>query len=161
MNEDRIIIELLTILQQGGTVGQVNGITQKLPNGAIKNLSQSSSNSALVGGISAQLMVSGFSRMLSATGNQELAGGIREGAEWMFLGSRAITGDPTAIATAAFKLSAEAIKMLGEWIDKQKAIASKYNEKDYMLMRYGIISINANTEISYKKYGRLNISDRK
>lgn len=161
MDDNRIIVELLTILQQGGTVGQVNGITQKMPNGGTRNISQSSGNSAVVGGISAQLMVSGFSRMLSATGNQEIAGGIREGAEWMFLGSRAITGDPTAIATAAFKLSAEAIKMVVNWIDKQKEIASKYNEKDYMLMRYGIISINANTEISYKKFGRLNISDRK
>jgi outer membrane usher protein FimD/PapC len=162
MDDQRIIVELDSVLQGYGN--GTRGVTQPgtIPSAAGRTLNQSGSNAnAFMSGISAQLMLSGFSRMLSATGNQELAGGIREGAEWMFLGSRALTGDPTAIATAAFKLSSEGIKLIKKYIDKQKEIASKYNEKDYILMRYGIISINANTEISYKKFGRLNISDRK
>jgi hypothetical protein len=119
------------------------------------------SGSGFIGGISAQLMVSGFSRMLSATGNQELAGGIREGAEWMFLLSRAAAMDPTAIATAAFKLSAEGIKLITQYIQKQKDSAAVYNDLDYLRMQYGVLTIKANTEISYSKYGRLQLTDRR
>ncbi len=162
MDDQRIIVELQSILQQyGGATGQGNAA---LPSGAHRTLNQSNTTANSVnvlGAISAQLMISGFSRMISASGNTKVASAIQQGSEWLFLGSRAFVGDPTAIATAGFKLASEAIKLVTSYIEKQKDIAALYNDKDYLLMRYGLITISANTEMSYGKYNRLKLSDRK
>ena len=115
----------------------------------------------MVGAISAHLLISGASRMLAATGNQELANGIRETAEWTFLGLRAVSMDPTAIATAAFKLSSLAIQKVTDYIEEQKEIAKNYNTLLYEKLRNGQLSITANTEVSYGKYGRIQLTSRR
>ena len=112
-------------------------------------------------GISAQLMVSSVSRIISAFGNTELASGIQQGAEWAFLLGRAASMDPTAIVTAMFKGLAELIKLIKGDIEKKKEIAKSYNELDVIKMMSGQLTIGYNTEISYSKYGRLKLTEKK
>ncbi|MDP3129764.1 MAG: hypothetical protein Q8N15_00370 [Bacillota bacterium] len=155
---NEIIVRVENILIGGdGNGGEIlNGGSQagSLP-------SQKKSGSGFAGGISAHLAVTYASRIIGAAGNQELANGIRETAEWGFLGMRVVMGDPTAVATAALKLAAKAAGMIRDYIDGQRAIAAEYNERDMLLMRYGVISIKAGTEISYGKWKRLTFTDRK
>ena len=158
MDDQRIIVELQSILQQyGGATGQ----GASLPSGAHRTLNQGSSSNAFMAGISAQLMVSSVSRIISAFGNTELASGIQQGAEWTFLLGRAVSMDPTAIVTAVFKGLAEVIKLLKSDIDEKKEIAKSYNELDIIKMMSGQLTIAYNTEISYNKYGRLKLSEKK
>lgn len=160
--ENEIILRVENIILSDGTQGQGAGVpTAGDAGGFTLPSKRMGARSFVVGGISAQLLISGASRMLAATGNQELANGIRETAEWGFLTVRALSGDPTAIATAAFKLSAKAIQAITDYISEQKETAANYNELDMLKMRYGINTINSNTEISYGKYGRLKMTDRK
>lgn len=162
MNENNEIIVRIENFIVGGD-GAQSGIPTMDSSGAVGLPSQQGrrGGSGFIGGISAHLLISGASRMLAATGNQELANGIRETAEWTFLGGRAFAGDPTAIATAAFKLSALAISKITDYINEQKEIAQSYNELDLLKMRAGIITVKSNTEISYGKYNRLKLTDRK
>lgn len=162
MDDQRIIVELDSVLQGYGNGTRFGAQPGTIPSAAGRTLNQSGSNAnSFMGAISAQLMVSGFSRMLSATGNTELASGIQQGAEYAFLDARALSMDPTAIVTMVFKLSAEVIKLVKGSFDEKKEVAKKYNELDYMKMLSGQLTIGYNTEISYNKYGRLGLSDRK
>lgn len=160
MDDSRIIVELDSVLQGYGNGARI-AQPGTIPSAAGRTLNQPSNANSFMGAISAQLMVSGFSRMLSATGNTELASGIQQGAEYAFLAGRALSMDPTAIVTMVFKLSAEVIKLVKGSLDEKKEIAKKYNELDYMKMLSGQLTIGYNTEISYNKYGRLGLSDRK
>ena len=117
--------------------------------------------SPFTGGISAQLFVSGFTQVLGAAGNQQVAGVIRQGAEYGFLIARAAALDITAMATIAFKISALALQKWNEYKQEQREIAKSYNDLTLLLMQTGQVSINANTVTSYDKWGKLTLTDRK
>lgn len=161
MDDSRIIVELQSILQNygGGSNGVAGGAV--LPSQAGRTLNQPSNANTFMGAISAQLLVSGISRTISAFGNTELASGIQQGAEWAFLLGRAASLDPAAIVALFFKGSAEIIKAVKANIDEKKEIAKKYNELDIIKMMSGQLTIGYNTEISYTKYGRLKLTEKK
>lgn len=161
MDDSRIIVELQSILQTTGGGGTQQPGGTPIPSGAHRTLNQGSSSNAFMAGISAQLMVSSVSRIISAFGNTELASGIQQGAEWAFLLGRAAAMDPTAIVTAMFKGLAELIKLIKGDIEKKKEIAKSYNELDVIKMMSGQLTIGYNTEISYSKYGRLKLTEKK
>ena len=161
MDDQKIIVELQSILQAygGGIGGAASGAT--LPSQAGRTLNQTNTSNAFMSGISAQLMVSSISRIISAMGNTEVASLIQQSAEWAFLGSRALMMDPTAQVTMIMKGIAEAIKWFKGNLDEKKEIAKSYNELDIIKMMSGQLIINYNTEISYNKYGRLKLSEKK
>lgn len=161
MDDSRIIVELQSILQNygGGSNGVAGGAV--LPSQAGRTLNQPSNANAFMGAISAQLLVSGISRTISAFGNTELASGVQQGAEWAFLLGRAASMDPTAIVTATFKGFAELVKMIRGNIEEKKEIAKSYNELDIVKMMSGQLTIGYNTDISYNKYGRLKLTEKK
>lgn len=161
MEDSRIIVELNSILDAYGYGGGNAPGGAALPSQVRGSGSQFNNSDAFMSGISAQLMVSGVSRLISAFGNTELASGLQQGAEWAFLLSRAAAMDPTAMATALFKAIAEAVKWLKGNADEKKEIAKSYNELDIIKMMSGQLTIGYNTEISYNKYGRLKLSEKK
>jgi len=119
---------------------------------------------AVLGSISANLLVSGGAQILAASGNTELATTISQGASYAFLAGRiAASGgtDITAILTLMMRGTAQVIKLVREYKMKQEEIAKKLNALDVLKMRSGMIVITANTQMSYNKYGRLTTTDRR
>jgi hypothetical protein len=160
MSEKEITIRLENYLINGAEVNAGNGIPSSGKT-ILPSAQSASAPNGFVGGISAQLFVSGARRLISATGETELANTIQETAEWSFLGIRALGGDPTAMATAAFKLASYGIQELKKYQDEQKEIAKSYNNLAILQLQSGQISIKANTVTSYDSYGRLTLTNRK
>jgi hypothetical protein len=149
-----IILRLEHILQGEGTTG-VPGQTTVLP-----SASKMSVNSML-GGVSAQILISSFSRILGASGNQQLASTIRQGSELGFLGMRALAGDPSAIVNIVAKFVAFGLEKINQIAEEKKQTAQKYNDLLMLQLRSGQASISANTDISYDRYGKVTLRDRK
>lgn len=164
MAENEITIRLENILVGGGQVANgtsnnaegVPGGPSILPSGRKSRIA-----TGFTGGLSSHLFITGARRLISASGDTELANTVQETAEWGFLGSRALAGDPTAIATAAFKLAALGIQKIREYQEEQKELAMKYNDLALLQIQSGQKVIKANTVISYDSYGRLTLSNRK
>lgn len=119
------------------------------------------SMTSMLGGFSAQILVQNASRLISASGNQEMASTIREGSQWLFLGMRAMAGDPTAILVGVTKTLSLIMLELQKNREEKRQTAQKYNELLQLQLRAGQASVTSNTEISYDKYGRVTIRDRK
>jgi hypothetical protein len=156
-NDKEIILRVEHIISGGPSVP---GTT---PPGAATTLpsQKKAVSGGFVGGISAQLFVSGFTQVLGATGNQQVAGVIRQGAEWGFLAARAASLDVTAMATIAFKGVATVIREIEKMKEERRQQAQKYSDLTTLQLRSGQLFITANTEISYDKYGRVTLRDRK
>lgn len=150
-DQKEIILRLEHIIQGGqGEQGQV-----VLPSNARMSMT------SMLGGFSAQILVQNTSRLISASGNQQLASTIRESSQWAFLGMRAMAGDPTAMLVGVTKSISMILLELQKIKEEKKQTASKYNELLQLQLRNGQASITANTEISYDKYGRVTLRDRK
>ena len=125
---------------------------------------QQNANNGFAAGISAQLLVGSLARIVSATGNTEAGRIISEGASYGFLAMRlAASGglDPTAWITLASKATADILQAITAAKQQQIDLANQMNTTDVIRMRSGQISINANTQISYNRYGRHTFTDRK
>jgi len=125
---------------------------------------QQNANSGFAAGISAQLLVGSLARIVSASGNTEAGRFISEGASYGFLAMRlAASGglDPTAWITLASKATADILQAVMAAKEERIELAQQQNATDIIRMRSGQISINANTQISYNRYGRHSFTDRK
>lgn len=161
MADDKIILELQNIILDGA-VGSTGGNPSVSSTGQAIPMSSSAGSARLaIGAISAQLLVGGASKILSSSGNQELAKGLNETGKWGFLALRSFSGDPVALVTMAINLIAELAKIVESERIRQEERAAAYNELDMMRMQVGQLVIRSNTEISYNQYGRIKLTDRK
>jgi hypothetical protein len=69
--------------------------------------------------------------------------------------------DPTAWFTLASKATADILQAVMAAKEERIELAKQQNATDIIRMRSGQISINANTQISYNRYGRHSFTDRK
>lgn len=116
------------------------------------------------GGLSAQMFVEAGSRILSATGNQELASGISKASGYTFLVGRVVASggaDIAAIVSLTTKLTADVIELVQENRKKKMEEASAANALDVLRMRTGAFNITGSTVISTNKFGRKTFADRK
>lgn len=157
---NEIILRVENVVSGGPGQGTPGDAFQKQPSNVSPG-GHMSRGSFLIGGISAQLLISSGMRILAATGNQDLANGVREGAEWMFLGARALSGDPTAMITAVSKSVAFVIKEFTEYKARQEEIAANYNSLLLLKLKTGQEVIGDNTEISVSKYGKKTLTTRR
>jgi len=142
-------------VQQGGV--PMNGINQT----TAPNMSK---GSAFAQGISAQMFVESASRILSATGNTELASGLSKASSYAFLTSRVIMSggaDLTALVSLVTKASADILTAIQKANQLKRETAVQQNAADILRMRSGAFSINAETVISYNRYGRVSFTGRK
>ena len=115
-------------------------------------------------GVSAQMFVESGTRILSATGNQELASGISKASGYTFLVGRiAASGgaDIGAIISLTTKLTADVIELVQENRKKKMEEAANANALDVLRMRTGAFNITGSTVISTNKFGRKTFADRK
>jgi len=169
MADDRIILTIDHIFNgQTAGIGPTGGQKiEQIPmagQNPIPRAASGNNMTAVLGSISANLLVSGGAQILAASGNTELATTISQGASYAFLAGRiAASGgtDITAILTLMMRGTAQVIKLVREYKMKQEEIAKKLNALDVLKMRSGMIVITANTQMSYNKYGRLTTTDRR
>jgi hypothetical protein len=157
---NEIILRVENVVSGGPGQGNPGDAFQKQPSN-VSSGGHMTRGSFLIGGISAQLLISSGMRVLAATGNQDLANGVREGAEWMFLGSWALAGDPTAMVTALSKSVAFLIKQYQDWKAEQEEAAANYNSLLLLKLKTGQEVIGDNTEISVGKYGKKTLTTRR
>jgi hypothetical protein len=152
----------ITVRVQNEIIGEQEG-ERAAPGGSQTSLpsSKKKSSQIFIAGVSANLFVSGASRLIAATGNQAMAGAVQQTSEWVFLGLRAASMDPAAIATAALKLSSLGIEAIMKYINEKKAENQQYNELTALQMRAGQVIIRSGSTMSYDRFGRLTITDRK
>ena len=152
MDDNRIIVDIQNVvIDQTGAASREGGMMGSVP----------STPNQIFGAISAQLLIKSASRLISASGNQELSKAMNQGASYLFLGARALSMDPTAIITLGVKLISDVSKLIDEFEQQKRDQAQAYNELDMMKMMTGQLVIQSNTEISYNKYGRFKLTDRK
>lgn len=158
MAEDTIILRVENYLSGLTGIPQVpNSGAAALPS----TRAEARRESAFTGGISAQLFVSGLSQVIGATGNQQVAGIMRQGAEWGFLFARAASLDVTAAATAGFKLAALALQKWNEYKEEKKETAKAYNALTILQLQTGQYVITSNTITSYDKWGKVTFRERR
>lgn len=164
MADDRIIIEVQNVIvgaQQGGTAAST---PQQAQTSIAPVSARQAATNAFLGGISAQMVVGSVARIVAATGNQEVSRTISETAAYGFLASRLIGSggmDPGAWIALLTKATADVIQIVQADREKKTEEATRQNAFDIVRMRSGQISINANTEISYNRYGRVTFTNRK
>jgi hypothetical protein len=162
-NEREIIVRVENTIvggnaPQGTQNAQAQGVVAQ-PQSAQQN-----ANNGFAAGISAQLLVGSLARIVSASGNTEAGRILSEGGAYGFLAMRlAASGglDSTAWITLASKVTADILQALNAAKQEKIELAQQMNATDLIRMRSGQISINANTQISYNRYGRHSFSDRK
>jgi hypothetical protein len=154
-NDQKEIILRLEHIIDGEAGQEIGGIQPQLPSASRKSMT------SMLGGLSAQILVENASRLISASGSQQLASVIREGSQWTFLGLRAMAGDPTAMLVGVTKSISMILLELQKIKEEKRQTAQKYNELLQLQLRSGQASISANTEISYDKFGRVTLRDRK
>jgi hypothetical protein len=162
-NEREIIVRVENTIVGGngqqGAPGQPLPSTEVQPSSANQN-----ANNAFAQGISAHLLATSLTRILAATGNTEAASVVREATSYGFLAARLIGSggyDIAAWMTLATKATADIMQAVQQAKQQQIELAQQQNATDLIRMRSGLISINANTQISYNRYGRHSFTDRK
>ena len=161
-NSNEIVLRVENII--AGTTGgagqqgavPMNGITQTTPN--------LSKGAGFAQGISAQMFVESASRIISASGNSELASGLSKASSYAFLGGRVIASggtDVAALVSLVTKIGADVLQAITESNQSKREAAIKDNNADILRMRSGAFSINANTQISYNRFGRVSFTGRK
>ena len=164
MADDRIIIEVQNVIvgaQQGGTAAST---PQQAQTPIAPVSARQAATNAFLGGISAQMVVGSVARIVAASGNQEVSRAISETAAYGFLASRLIgSGGMDAGAWIALltKATADVIQIVQADREKKREDATRQNALDIVRMRAGQLQINANTEISYNRYGRVTFTNRK
>ena len=134
------------------------------PNAGFGSQSAPKANNAFLEGISAQMVVENFTRIITATGNTELASSISKGSSYAFLGLRVLSsgganiGADIALVT---RIAADLIKLIQQEKEERTKTAEAYNETDLLRMRAGLLQFNANTVISTDKYKRFNFTQRR
>jgi hypothetical protein len=116
-----------------GNTGVMQGATPSPINGGSISTPQRSSL-GVGGAISAQMLVEQTTRLIGATGNQEVAQMVSTTSRYAFLGMRAISGDITAQITLAVSLSTLALQE----VRKQ---AEFNNETDNARARAGLTNM--------------------
>ena len=163
MADDRIVVSVESIIA-GGANG-ANGQHGAIPmNGVNKVQPTLSKGAAFSQGISAQMFVESASRIISASGNTELASGLSKASSYAFLGGRVVASggtDVAAIISLVTKLSADVLQAVTEANQAKRDAAVKDNAADILRFRSGAFSIDANTQISYNRYGRVSFTGRK
>lgn len=127
--EYRIPVDATLNISSTGLQSQTQAATQSIGQ-TVSNQKQL----ALTGALSAQFLVEQSSRLLNATGNQQLANTISTGSRYAFLGVRALGGDVTAMATLAVSLASKAL----EEVRKQ---AEQSNEIDNARIKSGLMNM--------------------
>jgi hypothetical protein len=125
------------------------------------NAKQSQNVRVFTGAISAEMFISSFGQIVGAAGGQELAGFMGQAAEIGFTGATALTGNVPAMFSLLTKFGAIFATKISENCAKLKEIANQYNDITMMKLQTGQLVITNNTQISYDKYGRISIRDRK
>lgn len=100
------------------------------------------------GAISSQFLVAGGRKLISATGNTELARFLGESGKYGFAVSRIIASggtDVTAAAGLALDLAGEALKKATE---TAKAQAKLQNDVDMARLRAGLLDLSATDKIT-------------
>jgi len=161
--DDKIIVSVESVIAGGanGANGQPGGVPMNGVNKATPTLSK---GAAFTQGISAQMFVESASRIISASGNTELASGLSKASSYAFLGTRVIASggtDIAAIISLVTKLSADVLQAVTEANQAKKDAAVKDNAADILRMRSGAFSIGADTQISYNRFGRVSFTGRK
>ena len=157
--DNKIVVSVENVITgnattQGGV--PMNGVTKVAPT--------LSKGAAFSQGISAQMFMESASRIISATGNTELASGLSKASSYAFLGGRVIASggtDVAALVSLVTKLSADILQSITENNQQKREQAQKDNAADILRMRSGAFSINANTQISYNRFGRVSFTGRK
>lgn len=169
MADDRIIVEVQNVIIGSGQQGAQQGATTQgttaqgqMPAQPV-NARQSATN-AFLGGISAQMVVGSVARIVAASGNQEASKAISEAASYGFLATRLVASqgmDAGAWIALLTKGTADIIQIVQAEREKRMEEATKQNVLDIVRLRSGQMSINANTQISYNRYGRVTFTNRK
>lgn len=164
MADDRIIVEVQNVVvgAKEGTTAQ--GTPQATQSPAAPVNARQASTNAFLGGISAQMVVGSVARIVAATGNQDVSRAISETAGYGFLAARLIGSqgmDAGAWIALLTKATADVIQLVQADRETKREDAAKQNALDIIRLRSGQISINANTEISYNRYGRVTFTNRK
>jgi hypothetical protein len=101
--------------------------------------SASNNTKSILGSISAQFMIEAGSKLLNATGNSEMAQAIGDVSRYVFLGIRAASGDPSAIAALAINVAAKALTEVGK---VQREQAQARNELDMARASAGLLDMS-------------------
>lgn len=113
------------------------------------------------GAISAEMFMSSFGQIIGAAGGQELAGFMGQAAEIGFTGATALTGNVPAMFSLLTKFGAILATKITANSAELKELANQYNDLTLLKLQTGQLVINSNTSISYDKYGKATIKDRK
>lgn len=164
MADDRIIVEVQNVIVGNGqgTQTQATQSQGQLPPATVN--ARQSANNAFLGGISAQMVVGSVARIVAASGNQQVSKAISESAAYGFLASRLISSagmDAGAWIALLTKGTADIIQLVQADREKKSEEASQQNALDIVRLRSGQIQINANTQISHNRYGRVTFTNRK
>jgi hypothetical protein len=124
--------------------------------------SKASQNMAIFSGaISAEMFISSAGQIIGAAGGQQLAGMMGQAAEIGFTGAAALMGNVPAMFSLLTKFGAILATKLQENKQELKELANKYNDLTMLKLQSGIVTITSNTQISYDKYGRINLKNRR
>lgn len=168
MADDRIIVEVQNILVNGTQGAQQGGATQsatqsaQMPAATVS--ARQAATNAFFGGISAQMVVGSVARIVAASGNQEVSRAISESAAYGFLATRLVASqgmDAGAWIALLTKATADVMQIVQADREKKTEEATRQNALDIIGIRSGQIQINANTQISYNRYGRVTFTNRK
>lgn len=88
--------------------------------------------------ISAHFFVGAATRLLNASGNQQIAQTVGDIGRYAFLGARALAMDPTAIASLALDVATNAWEMA-------RKNAEDSNKDDEAMIRAGLMNLNGIT----------------
>lgn len=113
------------------------------------------------GAISAEMFISSFGQIVGAAGGQQLASVMGQAAEIGFTGATALTGNIPAMFSLITKFGAIFATKITENKNELKELASRYNDLTLLKMQTGQLVVTSNSQISYDKYGRVKIRDRK
>lgn len=111
--EYRVIVDANLITNGGSGGATVSPTGAKSPDMMSSGGTQSNrSLGSVLGAFSAQFAVEQASRLLNATGNQQMASTVSTLGRYTFLGVRALGGDPVAIATLAMTTATKALEQV-------------------------------------------------
>lgn len=126
-----------------------------------KNNRNQSNMSVFSGAISAEMFISSFGQIVGAAGGQQLAGIMGQAAEIGFTGAAALTGNVPAMLSLLTKFGAILATKITANSAELKELANQYNDLTLLKLQTGQLVISANTSISYDKYGKVSLKDRK
>ena len=165
MADDRIVVDVQNTIVGASTTAQGAQGGVPMQGAAVATASKGGGRFGSFGaGLSAQMFIESGSRILSATGNQELASGISKASGYTFLvGRLAMTGglDAAAWVSLLTKASADIITLVQDYNEKKREEATAMNALNALRIRGGAFGITAATVVNTNKYGMKSFTDRK